>query len=144
MTANPDYLHSPRRALVRGAITRRTRRRFKTVTHIPCALCHYEFRPEELELHEFPGRGTVYNKASLEDWPVCLHALICRECHEGRGVAHPNSRAGMAILLHWSINLWGRAACRNQIWRYGRKYSPISSLYLDYTLLEDEHGDQGY
>ena len=104
---------------------------------IPCALCHVPHLPEQLELHEFPGRGTVYDKASLDEWPVCLHALICRNCHEGNGPAHPNGYAGMQRLLAWSIDLWGRAACRTQIWRYGRKYSPISSAYLDYTLLED-------
>ena len=139
-----SYLYSPRRALVRGAIVRRTRRELLLVSRIPCALCYEHFFPEQLELHEFPGRGTIYDKASLEHWPVCLHALICRACHEGHGPAHPNSYQGMHLLLRWSAMLWGRGVCKRQIWRYARHYQPISSLYLDYSVLEEPNGDQDY
>ncbi len=120
---------------MRAAIERRTRRAYALAWAIPCALCYTVYPPTQLELHEYPSRGVIVDKDALEVFPTCLHFLICRECHGGYNGLHPNSFKAGQLLLKWSIDLWGKQAVRNQIWRFNKVYR-LSSLYIDYSLLE--------
>lgn len=121
---------------MRAVIERRTRRYYKLTYAIPCVLCNDLYAPYHLELHEYPSRGVIQDKLALEVFPTCLHFLLCRECHGGYNGLHPNSYTAGQNLLRWSIELWGKAAVRNQIWRFNQVYR-LSSLYIDYSLLED-------
>lgn len=89
----------------RAAIRNRIIRNFNRPQ---CQLCgKFVSLNQQLDLHEIINRGRLGSKENLENLPIELHAVICRECNSNNGRVTADSKKGRIHLLKTNAMIYG-------------------------------------